>query len=132
MTQQKAQQLIKNLYLAIDNKSVAYLKENLAENIRFRIGNNPVANDKTKIIEANAQFFSSIQTMEHTLEDVMFQTVNNDGHVVNKIACHGRVDYVRLDGTEHSAVFSTVLEVEDNMITDYLVFADLSGLFIAE
>jgi hypothetical protein len=68
--------------------------------------------------------------MSHTIEDVISQVINKEGGAVVKIACHGLVDYVRLDGTEHSAVFSTVLEIEDNLITDYLVFADLSGLFI--
>jgi hypothetical protein len=130
MNQLQSQQLVKNLYHAVDNKNVAYLKDNLSQSIRFRIGNNPIATDKTEILEANSQFFNSIQSMKHTVEDVISQLANKEGEVVVKIACHGRVDYVRLDGTEHSAVFSTVLGIEDNLITDYLVFADLSGLFI--
>lgn len=128
MNQLQSQQLVKNLYQAVDNKNVAYLKDNLSQSIRFRIGNNPIATDKAEILEANSQFFNSIQSMKHTVEDVISQVVNKEGEVVVKIACHGRVDYVRLDGTEHSAVFSTVLDVENSLITDYLVFADLSEL----
>lgn len=130
MTHHKAQQLVKNLYQAVDSKNVDYLNENLSQRIRFRIGNSPAANNKEIILEANRQFFSSVHSMRHTIEEVVSQIVNKDGRAVDKIVCHGRVDYVRLDSTEHSAVFSTVLEVEDNLITDYLVFADLSGLFI--
>lgn len=128
MNQLQSQQLVKNLYQAVDNKNVAYLKDNLSQSVRFRIGNNPIATDKAEILEANSQFFNSIQSMKHTVEDVISQVVNKKGEVVVKIACHGRVDYVRLDGTEHSAVFSTVLDVENSLITDYLVFADLSEL----
>lgn len=128
MNQLQSQQLVKNLYQAVDNKNVAYLKDNLSQSVRFRIGNNPIATDKAEILEANSQFFNSIQSMKHTVEDVISQVDNKKGAVVVKIACHGRVDYVRLDGTEHSAVFSTVLDVENSLITDYLVFADLSKL----
>ena len=130
MNHLQAQQLNKNLYQAVDNKNVDYLKENLSQKIRFRMGSNPAATDKAEILEANSQFFKSIHSMSHTIEDVISQVANKEGGVVVKIACHGRVDYVRLDGTEHSAVFSAVLQIEDNLITDYLVFADLSGLFI--
>ena len=130
MNHLQAQQLIKNLFQAVDNKNVDYLKENLSKKIRFRIGSNPAATDKTEILVANSQFFKSIYSMSHKIEDVISQVTNKEGGAVVKIACHGRVDYVRLDGTEHSAVFSTVLEIEDNLITDYLIFADLSGLFI--
>ena len=130
MIHQQAQQLIKNLYQAVDNKNIDYLKDNLSQSIRFRIGNSPAANNKKAILDANRQFFSRVKSMQHTIEEVVSQIVHKEGRAVDNIVCHGRVDYVRLEGTKHSAVFSTVLKVEDNLITDYLVFADLSGLFI--
>lgn len=143
MTQQ-AINLVNSLYAAVDNKDVDYLAKNLSDRIRFRIGNHPAATEKEEILEANRQFFASIGAMSHTLEDIIFQPHSADsgassqlaeqkvvGQVINgKISCYGRVDYVRLDGSEHSAVFSTFLEVKDNLIVDYLVFADLSGLFV--
>jgi ketosteroid isomerase-like protein len=130
MTHHKAQQLVKNLYQAVDSKNVDYLNDNISQRIRFRIGNNPAASNKETILDANRQFFSSVKSMKHSIEEVISQVVNKEGRAVDKIVCHGRVDYVRLDTTEYSAVFSTVLEVDNNLITDYLVFADLSGLFI--
>jgi ketosteroid isomerase-like protein len=126
MNHLQAQQLIKNLYQAVDNKNVDYLNENLAQAVRFRIGNYPAVTDKAEILEANRQFFNSIHSMSHTIEDVIYKAADENGR--DKMVCHGRVDYVRLDGTKHDAVFSTVLEVENSLITDYLVFADLSGL----
>lgn len=132
MNNLQAQQLVKNLYQAVDQKDVGYLQKHLSQTIRFCIGNSPVATNKTEILEANHQFFNSIRSMSHTIEDVILQVENKQSVSINKLACYGRVDYVRLDGTEHSAVFSTILEVENDLITNYFVFADLSGLFIEE
>jgi hypothetical protein len=128
MNHLEAQKFVKNLYRAVDNKNVDYLKENLSNNIRFRIGSNPKVTDKAEILVANSQFFNSVHSMSHKIEDVISQVANKEGGIVVNISCHGRVDYVRLDGTEHSAVFSTALKIENTLITDYLVFADLSGL----
>ncbi|OEE90220.1 hypothetical protein A1OQ_10760 [Enterovibrio norvegicus FF-162] len=64
--------------------------------------------------------------MKHTIDDIMFQ--RSDQTDSTRISCFGTVDYVRLDGSEHSAVFSTFLDVKNGLIADYLVFADLSSL----
>lgn len=126
MNIQQVNSLVSNLYLAVDNKDVDYLKNNLADKVSFRIGNNPVLTNKADILAANSQFFSSIESMEHTIEDVIYQDDKiND---ITKLSCYGEVNYVRLDGTKHSAVFSTFLSIKNNKVVDYLVFADLSGL----
>lgn len=126
MNNQQVNAFVRELYHAVDNKDVEYLKNNLAEQISFSIGNNPVATDKAAILEANSQFFSSIESMAHTIEGVVFQGTETKD--VTKISCHGCVNYVRKDGTKHSAVFSTFLAVQHALIIDYRVFADLSGL----
>ena len=128
MNHLQAQKLVTELYQAVDNKDIEYLERSLDKKIRFRIGNGPAATNKGIILEANRQFFNSIQSMRHSIEDIMSQTLIEGRRAVDKITCFGHVDYVRSDGTEHSAVFSTFLQVENEMITDYLVFADLSGL----
>lgn len=124
LSKQNAADFIRQLYQAVDNKNIEFLQQYLAENIRFRIGNNPVNQDKTAILKANQDFFASIQSMAHSIEEVIVQGDNK----TTKASCFGRVDYVRLDGTQHSAVFATYLQLENEQITDYLVFADLSGL----
>jgi ketosteroid isomerase-like protein len=126
MNKQQINTLVHDLYQAVDNKDIDYLKNNLAKQSRFRIGNSPAATDKTLILEGNRQFFASIKSMKHRIEDIVFQV--SDKPSTTKINCYGTVDYVRLDGSAHSVVFSTFLEVQSGLITDYLVFADLSGL----
>lgn len=128
MNQQHVQQLVTELYQAVDAKNVDYLDDKIADNTRFRIGNYPAETNKSTILEANRDFFGSIDSMRHTIEDVFSQTIFNDGKPVDKITCFGHVDYVRLNGTVHSVFFSTFLEIENNKITDYLVFADISAL----
>ena len=126
MNKQQATTLVRALYQAVDNKDIDYLNDNLAEQIRFRIGNNPAVIDKTLVLEANRQFFSSVKSMAHSIEDIVYESCDKQGKA--KISCYGTVDYLRLDGSEYSAVFSTFLEVQNRLITDYLVFADLSDL----
>lgn len=128
MTQIQAQKIIADLYQAVDKRDIEYLEQTLSETIRFRIGNNPVMQDKKQILEANQQFFNSIQSMRHTIEGVVYEAATKFKQTADKIVCHGQVDYVRLDGTSHSAVFSTLLQIENKKITNYLVFADLSAL----
>ena len=110
MNQQHVQQLVTELYQAVDPKNVDYLGDKLAEKTRFRIGNYPAETNKSTILDANRDFFSSIDSMRHTIEDVFSQTIFKDGKSVDKITCFGRVDYVCLNSTEHSVVFSTFLE----------------------
>ncbi|MDD1793024.1 nuclear transport factor 2 family protein [Enterovibrio makurazakiensis] len=126
MDNQQVDTLVRNLYQAVDNKDVDYLNTALSEHSRFRLGNYPEVTNKAKILEGNSQFFSSIESMKHTIDDIMFQgSVKTDS---TRISCFGTVDYVRLDGSEYSAVFSTFLDVKNGLIEDYLVFADISGL----
>ncbi len=122
--QQNAEKMVKELYQAVDNKDVEYLAENLADDICFAIGNNPLMTNKAEILAANHQFFSSIESMSHDIKDVLC-TPQED---VMLVATHGRVNYVRLDNSPHSAVFSTFLKFKNAKIIDYRVYADLSGL----
>ncbi|WP_394210226.1 nuclear transport factor 2 family protein [Enterovibrio calviensis] len=126
MNNQQVDTLVRNLYRAVDNKDVDYLNTALSEQSRFRLGNYPEVTNKAKILEGNSQFFSSIESMKHTIDDIMFQ--GSDHTDSTRISCFGTVDYVRLDGSEYSAVFSTFLDVKNGLIEDYLVFADISGL----
>lgn len=120
MNQAQANQLIQDLYQAVDKKNVHFLEEKLSGDVNFRIGNNPSMKGLEDVLQVNADFFASIDSMQHTINRVVVQE--------NQIACDGKVDYVRLDGSECSAVFSTFLTMQSGKISDYCVYADLSGL----
>jgi len=115
-----AEDFITELYRQVDGKNIEYLGDVLSEEIKFRIGDNPLLSDKQEVLSANEGFFTSIRSMKHQLVGLW-----SDG---DQVGCHGQVDYVRLDGSEHSAKFSTLLKIKNNKIKDYYVFADLSQL----
>ncbi|WP_338517966.1 nuclear transport factor 2 family protein [Alteromonas gracilis] len=114
-------ELIIDLYKnAVDKKDANYLATLLTENVRFRIGNHDEIVGLDSVIDANKSFFTTIDTMSHTIEKIM---VEGDYSV-----CHGHVDYKRLDGSHTSSMFATVVKYKGDKISDYLVFADLSAL----
>ncbi len=112
---------VKGLYRdAVDCKDVESLSDFLSDDVRFRIGNHEPVYGKDAVLEANRAFFASITGMTHQIDTIWQQG--------NDVICNGSVDYVRLDGSGHSAVFATVLKVTNKKVVDYLVYADLSQL----
>jgi len=126
MNEQQMTNMVRDLYQAVDNKDTDYLSNILAKQVRFRIGNNSALTDRALILVENRQFFSSVKSMAHSIDDIVYQGV--DEHGISKLSCYGSVRYLRHDGSEHSVVFSTFLAVQSSLIIDYLVFVDLSGL----
>lgn len=115
-----ANQLIENLYKSVDAKDLGYLQMILAEDVRFRIGNNDAIQGLEDALAANRGFFASIHSMTHRIDQVWSQQ--------DDVICHGQVNYVRLDGSEYSAPFATILKMQGEKIKDYLVYADVSAL----
>ncbi len=115
-----ANTLIKDLYESVDAKSINYLEQILAEQVRFRIGNYDIVSGKQAVLEANIGFFASIKAMSHKIDNIWM--------VKDDIICNGQVSYVRLDGSEFSVPFATILKLKENKIIDYLVYADLTEL----
>jgi len=109
-----------DLYKAVDNKSVERLSVFMADVIHFRIANYPPVIGKEATLEANRSFFSSIDSMTHRIDNIW--------ECGDDIICNGNVDYIRLDGSEYSVPFATVLKIKDDKIVEYLVYVDISLL----
>ena len=120
MNAQQSVQFMQDLYKAVDSKDLDFLNQHLSENIKFRIANSPTIDDKQLALDANKNFFSSIESMAHTLDKIIVQGEN--------LVCYGTVNYARLNGSKYSAYFSTFLTIVNDQIEDYLVFADVSDL----
>jgi ketosteroid isomerase-like protein len=112
--------LVKNLYKALDSKDHKNLERFFDEDIHFKFANAPKVIGKVAVLEANAAFFATINTMVHDIDNFYIEN--------NTVICNGSVHYKRLDETEHFAVFATLLTVNNGLITDYLIYADVSGL----
>lgn len=116
----QANNLIKHLYQAVDNKDIKYLENLLGNDVQFRIGNYDTIVGKAAALVANQQFFDSISSMSHTIDRVW--SLGDD------IICNGLVNYVRLGGTKYQANFSTILTMKNDNIAKYFVYADISQL----
>lgn len=113
-------QFVKSLYASVDSKDLNGLASKLDDAVRFKFSNHDAVNGIKDVLEANDGFFSSIKSMRHTLNGVWQQD--------DTLVCNGQVHYVRLDGTEYSAEFATILTVHSEKITNYLIYADVSEL----
>lgn len=108
------------LYRYVDARDCAMLGTLLDDSVHFRFANHPSVNGKPAVLEANQAFFSTIKQMNHELHGVWSQN--------NHLICNGLVHYLRLDGSEFSATFATILELKDEKIVDYLIYADVADL----
>jgi len=115
-----AHNLVENLYQAVDARSTERLAEFLHPELSFRFGNADPITGKSDVLAANEGFFGSIKKMTHQIDKIW--------SVGDQVICHGKVNYIRLDSSHYSAVFATVLTLEEALITDYLIYADVSGL----
>ncbi|OMH33875.1 nuclear transport factor 2 family protein [Motiliproteus sp. MSK22-1] len=115
-----SQEYINKLYRIVDDKNANALSGFLADNVRFVFANADPITGKEAVIAANEGFFASISSMSHTIENVW--AAGED------LICDGQVQYTRLDNSHHSATFATILKVKDDRITDYRIYADVSGL----
>jgi len=111
---------VKDLYQAVDDKNIERLSHFLADDVCFSLANYPSTKGKAEVLEANKHFFTTIESMQHNLDNIW--------QIENRLICHGTVSYVRLDKTETKAAFATILSIQNNTITNYLVYADLSAL----
>ncbi|MEH6631760.1 MAG: nuclear transport factor 2 family protein [Halopseudomonas aestusnigri] len=116
----KVRKLVTELYQAVDNKSVDQLEKFLDEDLRFQLGNFGAIHGKAAVLDANAAFFASIKSMAHSF-DGLWESGNN-------IICTGQVHYIRLDDSELTIPFATVLQIENDLIKDYQVYVDVSPL----
>lgn len=113
-------ELIQTLYNAVDAKDADALARLLHPQVSFIFSNSEPVNGIEQVKAINEQFFSMIESMQHT-----FFGMYQDG---DNIICDGKVSYIRLDGTPHDAKFATVLRLDSGLIREYKIYADVSGL----
>ncbi|WP_419905198.1 nuclear transport factor 2 family protein [Kiloniella sp.] len=116
----KTRKFVSELYQAVDNRSLDQLETFLGEDLRFQLGNFDALHGKSAVLDANAAFFASIKSMSHSFDGLWEQADN--------IICTGQVHYTRLDDSELTIPFATVLLMRNDLIQDYQVYVDVSPL----
>jgi len=109
-----------HLYEHVDNRDAAAIGTHLAPDARFKFGNSPAVIGQNAVVDANESFFATIAGMSHTIDHVWA-----DGA---EIIGNGTVHYTRHDNTTTEAAFATVLTITEGLITDYMIYADISHL----
>ncbi|NEQ47175.1 MAG: nuclear transport factor 2 family protein [Leptolyngbya sp. SIOISBB] len=108
------------LYNSVDARSVADLAHFLADDVSFRFANAQPLKGKDAVLAANASFFQSIADMSHQIDQVW--------GAGDDLICNGQVNYTRLDGSQFSVPFATILKLQCDRIVNYLIYADVSAL----
>lgn len=111
---------VADVFAAIDRQDAPAFAAFLTENCVFRFGNAPPVAGRQAIEKTVAGFFDSLRSISHDVCAV----VETGG----RIACHGKVTYVRQDGSSLSVPFADFFTLREGKIGEYLIFADVSGL----
>lgn len=110
----------RQLFQSVDNQDTEAFLAFLADDVLFHFGNADPVSGKAAVGEAVRGFFGSIKGIQHELAAIW----EEDGVVI----CHGTVTYTRHDSTKLRVPFANILGVDNNLITKYLVFVDISEL----
>ncbi len=113
---------VDRLFATIDAKDAEAFAGFLTSDAVFRFGNGAPACGKEAIQEAVAGFFASIKDLHHTLRD--------SWDLPDVVVVHGEVTYTRHDGSRLSVPFANVLKLREALVREYLIFADVSQLFV--
>jgi hypothetical protein len=113
---------IGDLFQVIDKKDIKAFSSFLDDNIIFRFGNMPVVNGKRSVTESVQGFYDSIRSLSHQVDNIW-----NDN---NTVVCNGTVTYTRHDSGRLTVPFANIYKIGgDNLIKEYLIYADISGLY---
>jgi len=119
LAQSKA--MISELFLAIDRMDVRSFVSFLSEHIQFQFANAEPIKGRLAVGEMVKGFFTSIQGLSHEIENILC-----DGSF---LVTQGRVTYTRHDSTQLTVPFVNVFKVMNNLIEDYSIYVDVSGLY---
>ncbi len=112
---------MKELYEIVDRMDAEGFAARFTEDGRFRFGNAPTVSGRAGIAESVDQFFSSLTSLRHDIQDVWEQ-----GDVV---IAEVEATYVRTDGHEVGLPAVTVARTEGELIRDYRIYMDINPLF---
>jgi len=93
----------------------------LADDIRLRFANAPVARGKEAVREALTQLMSTITGMRHK--------VINEWRVGDRVIHQLEVTYTRLDGSQVTIPGATIYRLSGDLISEYQTYIDLDPLF---
>ncbi|MFC1897970.1 nuclear transport factor 2 family protein [Candidatus Cloacimonadota bacterium] len=116
----ETQEQIKKLFESIDNHDVAGFLEFLSDDVHFKFGNQEPVNGKVNLRNELNVFFKSIKSISNDIINIWEQ---ND-----VVICRGIVTYTRHDNSILSVPFVNIFKMEQHLVKEYLIYADISSL----
>ena len=111
---------VKNLFQAIDNKDTETFAGFLAEHATFRFGNAPIVTGRPDIAAVVDDFFNSVKALSHTVAETWRPPTG--------VICQGTVTYTRFDDSTLTIPFCNTFRVNEDLIGEYIIYADVSAL----
>ncbi|MES0881237.1 nuclear transport factor 2 family protein [Roseibium sp. SCP14] len=112
--------LISSLYSAVDALDAKAVGRHVTQDVTFRLGNFDQITGRQAFIDGNATFFETINGMQHEISGIWQQD--------RTLICEGQVRYTRRDETELTVSFAGIFTLDQNLISDYRVYVDISEL----
>ena len=109
------------VFAALDSKDTEAFVGYLTEDAAFRFGSAPTVRGRDAIRAAVDGFFGTIKACSHQVTNTLA-----DGSTV---VCEGEVTYRRLDDTEITLPFTDVFEYDNDLISHYKIYIDISPLY---
>lgn len=111
----------KQLFENIDKMDTDGFVSVLTDDAIFKFGNAEAVIGKPAIGEAIAGFFSSIKAISHEILDTW--------ELPGTVICRGNVTYTRHDSSQLTVPFANIFKIENDMVKEYLIYADISSLY---
>ena len=112
---------VKQLFQSIDDKNADSFVTFLSDNVFFQFGNAEPVRGKLAVGDAVSGFFGSIMALRHNVTE----TLETPGTMI----CHGTVAYTRHDSSILRVPFANIFKLDEDVITDYLIYVDVSELY---
>ena len=111
---------VRQLFESLDAMDTEGFLRFLADDARFRFGNEQTVIGKDAIHQAVEDFFSSIRGLKHRLLEIWVHT--------ETVICQGEVTYTRTDNTKVTIPFVNIWRMEGDRIREYLIYIDITPL----
>ena len=112
---------LKSLFDSIDSQDADAFQAFLADETIFRFGNAAPVHGAVAAGNLVRGFLESIKEISH---DVLESWVEG-----NTVICHGTVTYTRHDSSTLTVPFANILKTDSQLISEYLIFVDVSKLY---
>ena len=112
---------MKELFEIVDRKDPDGFAGEFTEDGRFRFGNAPTVIGREAISGSVSEFFSSLTSLRHDIQDEWQQA--------DVVITEVEATYVRADGFEITLPAVTVARKDGDLIRDYRIYMDVNPLF---